>query len=168
MRVNLRWVATLFVVLISSLTLLAQDTGQITGTVHDSSGAAVANAKVTVSNRSQGIERPTVTNSTGDWLVGGLPGGTYSVTVDAPGFKKFQAKDIALRIGQKLRQDATLQVGATATEITVQGSAVAPGDPVFGPGRHGYGQGNHTVTVEWTQLHPASYSGSRREQPDRA
>src|SRR5579872_2354800 len=126
MRVNLRWVATLFVVLISSLTLLAQDTGQITGTVHDSSGAAVANAKVTVSNRSQGIERPTVTNSTGDWLVGGLPGGTYSETVDAPGFKKYQAKDIALRIGQKLRQDATLQVGATATEITVQGSAVAP------------------------------------------
>src|SRR5579864_1232634 len=126
MRVNLRWVATLFVVLISSLTMLAQDTGQITGTVHDSSGAAVANAKVTVSNRSQGIERPTVTNSTGDWLVGGLPGGTYSVTVDAPGFKKFQAKDIALRIGQKLREDATLQVGATATEITVQGTSVAP------------------------------------------
>ena len=126
MKVHVRWVATLFVVLISSLTLLAQDTGQITGTVHDSSGASVPNAKVTVSNTSQGINRPTTSNSTGDWLVGGLPGGTYSVTVDAQGFKKFQAKDIALRIGQKLRQDATLQVGATATEITVQGSAVAP------------------------------------------
>src|SRR5512146_112998 len=126
MKVHLRWVATLFVILISSLTLLAQDTGQLTGTVHDSSGAAVPNAQVTVSNTSQGINRPTVSNSTGDWLVGGLPGGVYDVTIEAPGFKKFQAKDLTLRIGQKLRQDADLQVGATATEITVQGSAVAP------------------------------------------
>src|SRR5690242_616436 len=126
MKVNLRWVAILIAVLVFSLTMLAQDTGQITGTVHDSSGASVPNAKVTVSNKSQGIVRPTTTNSGGDWLVGGLPGGTYDVSVEAPGFKKYQAKALSLRIGQKLRQDATLQVGATATEITVQGSAVAP------------------------------------------
>ncbi|HEY6936590.1 MAG TPA: carboxypeptidase regulatory-like domain-containing protein [Terriglobales bacterium] len=127
MKAHLRWVATVFAVLFClSLTLFAQDTGQLTGTVHDSSGAAVPNAKVTVSNASQGINRPTTTNSTGDWLVGGLPGGTYDVSVEAPGFKKFQTKAIALRIGQKLRQDATLQVGATATEITVQGTSVAP------------------------------------------
>src|SRR5690348_2596033 len=126
MKAHLRWVATVFAVLFFfSLTMFAQDTGQLTGTVHDSSGAAVANAKVTVSNASQGINRPTTTNSSGDWLVGGLPGGTYDVSVEAPGFKKFQTKSIALRIGQKLRQDATLQVGATATEITVQGTTVA-------------------------------------------
>jgi hypothetical protein len=126
MKARLRWFPILFGVLVFSLTMLAQDTGQITGTVHDSSGAAVVNAKVTVSNSSQGINRPTMTNSTGDWLVGGLPGGTYDVSVEAPGFKKFQTKAITLRIGQKLRQDATLQVGATATEITVQGTSVAP------------------------------------------
>ncbi len=126
MKVSLRWVATIVAVLFFSLSMLAQDTGQITGTVHDSSGAAVPNAKVTVSNKAQGIDRPTVSNSTGDWLVGGLPGGTYTVTVDAPGFKKFQATDLTLRVGQKIRQDANLQIGATATEITVQGSAVAP------------------------------------------
>ncbi|HLK32994.1 MAG TPA: carboxypeptidase regulatory-like domain-containing protein [Terriglobales bacterium] len=126
MKVRLRWIALTFFVAAFSLTMLAQDTGQITGTVHDSSGAAVANAKVTVSNTSQGIVRPTVSNSSGDWLVGGLPGGVYNVSIEAPGFKKFQAKEITLRVGQKLRQDATLEVGATATEITVQGSAVAP------------------------------------------
>ncbi len=126
MKVNLRWVAILIAVLVFSLTMLAQDTGQITGTVHDSSGASVPNATVTVSNKSQGIVRPTTTNSGGDWLVGGLPGGTYHDSVEEPALKKYQAKALALRIGQKLRQDATLQVGATATEITVQGSAVAP------------------------------------------
>ena len=58
--------------------------------------------------------------------MGGLPGGNYDLSVEAPGFKKYQAKAITVRVGQKVRQDATLQVGATATEITVQGSAVAP------------------------------------------
>ena len=126
MRIRLWWFASLLAVLAFSLTTWAQDTGQITGTVHDSSGAAVPNANVTVSNTSKGIVRPTVSNSTGDWLVGGLPGGVYDVTIEAPGFKKYMAKSLTLRIGQKLRQDAELQVGATATEITVQGSAVAP------------------------------------------
>lgn len=126
MKAHLRWVAAFFVVLtFFSLTLLAQDTGQLTGTVHDQSGASVANAQVVVSNPSQGISRPTTTNSTGDWLVGGLPGGTYDLSITAPGFKKFQAKGIILRVGQKLRADADLQVGATSTEITVQGTNVA-------------------------------------------
>ena len=125
MKVHPRWVLILLAVLTLSLTCLAQDTGQLTGTVHDSSGAAVANANVVVSNSSQGLSRPTTTNSTGDWLIGGLPGGTYDVSVSAPGFKTFQAKGIVLRVGQKLRADATMQVGATSTEITVQGTSVA-------------------------------------------
>src|SRR5690242_17257387 len=106
MKVHPRWVLILLAVLTLSLTCLAQDTCQLTGTVHDSSGAAVANANVVVSNSSQGLSRPTTTNSTGDWLIGGLPGGTYDVSVSAPGFKTFQAKGIVLRVGQKLRADA--------------------------------------------------------------
>ena len=67
----------------------AQDTGSITGTVKDPSGATVANADVVVSSADHGIDRHTVSNSSGDYNESGLPGGTYDVTVTAPGFKKF-------------------------------------------------------------------------------
>src|SRR5438270_10005203 len=110
---------------VCSLVAVGQDTGQLTGTVHDPSGAAIPNAQVVVSNASQGINRPTTTNASGDWLVGGLPGGTYDVAIAAPGFKKYQTRGVVLRVGQKSRADANMQVGATATEITVEGQNVA-------------------------------------------
>src|SRR5205085_2314955 len=83
MKARSWWFSALFALVVFSLAALAQDTGQLTGTVHDASGAAVANAQVVVSNASQGINRPTTSNSTGDWLVGGLPGGTYDVSITA-------------------------------------------------------------------------------------
>ena len=54
----------------------AQDTGSITGTVKDASGATVAGATVVVSNPDHGIDRHTVTNSAGDYNESALPGGT--------------------------------------------------------------------------------------------
>jgi len=65
----------------------AQDTGSITGTVKDPSGAAVANAAVVVASFDHGINRHTVTNSSGDYNESALPGGTYDVFVTATGFK---------------------------------------------------------------------------------
>jgi hypothetical protein len=50
---------------------LSQDTGQLTGTVKDPSGANVAKAQVTVSNSEKGINRVTQTNSDGEYVVGG-------------------------------------------------------------------------------------------------
>src|SRR3981081_515013 len=66
----------------------AQDTGSITGTVKDPSGAAVANADVVVTSPDHGIDRHTSSNSSGDYNESGLPGGTYDLIVTAPGFKK--------------------------------------------------------------------------------
>ena len=73
----------------------AQDTGSITGTVKDPSGAAVANADVVVTSPDHGIDRHTTSNSSGDYNESGLPGGTYDVIVTATGFKKYQAKAAA-------------------------------------------------------------------------
>ena len=103
----------------------AQDTGSITGTVKDPSGAAIANAAVTVSSSAHGIDRQTATNSTGDYNVSGLPGGTYDVVVTASGFKKYQAKGVKLNVAEKARVDISLQVGASTTEIIVEGVNVA-------------------------------------------
>src|SRR5439155_14419677 len=108
-----------------SASLLAQDTASITGTVTDPSGAAVKDAQVVVSSPDRGLDRTTTTNDSGDLLVAGLPPGAVNVTVTAAGFKKYQAQGVILRVGQKARSDVTLQVGATNTEVTVEGSSVA-------------------------------------------
>src|SRR5258708_9430298 len=103
----------------------AQDTGSITGTIKDPSGAAVPNAAVVVTSPEHGINRHTVTNSTGEYSASALPGGTYDVIVSAAGFKKFQAKGVVLDLAQKARVDVTMQVGSISTEVVVEGTNVA-------------------------------------------
>ncbi len=116
------------VVLVSVLyipALFAQDTASITGTVTDSTGAAVPGAQVTVANADKGINRTTTTNDTGDYLAAGLPVGAVNLTVSAQGFKKFQATGVILRVAEKARVDVSLQVGAASTEVTVEGTSIA-------------------------------------------
>ncbi len=115
--------ALLFVAL--CLAASAQDTGSITGTVKDPSGAAVPNADVVVTNPDHGIDRHTASNSGGDYNESALPGGTYDVIVTAPGFKKYQAKGVKLDVAQKARVDVALQLGAVSEVLEVQGTQVA-------------------------------------------
>jgi hypothetical protein len=108
-----------------SLAALAQDTASITGNVTDPSGAALAGAQVTLSSPERGINRSSQTNESGGYLFGAVPGGSYDLTVTAPGFKKYQAKSVKLEVGQKARADVALQVGAENTTVEVEGSSVA-------------------------------------------
>ncbi len=71
------------------------------------------------------MSQKVTTNSNGDFLVAGLPAGHYDLTIAAQGFKKYAANGVVLRVGQKARVDATLQVGELSTEVTVAGEAVA-------------------------------------------
>src|SRR5712671_7088151 len=103
----------------------AQDTGSITGTVKDPSGAAVPNADVVVTNPDHGINRHTTSNAGGDYNESALPGGTYDLIVTAPGFKKDQAKGVKLDVAQKARVDVALQLGAVSEVLEVQGTQVA-------------------------------------------
>jgi len=105
--------------------LWAQDTASVTGSVKDTSGAAVPNATVVLESKDRGINRTTTTNGDGDYLLPVLPIGTYDLSIAAQGFKKYEARGVILRVAQKARIDATLQVGAANTEVTVQGADVA-------------------------------------------
>ena len=100
-------------------------TGSITGTVKDPSGAAIAGATVVVSSPDKGINREMQTNSSGDYNQSGLNQGVYDIIVTANGFKKYQAKAVKLDVAEKARVDVTLQVGAATTEVIVEGSNVA-------------------------------------------
>src|ERR1051326_3356494 len=104
---------------------LAQDTGYISGTVVDKSGAAVAGADVTVTNTTGNLTRTTTTNADGAYTVAGLPGGHYNLSVSAKGFSKYTSQNIKLDVAEKARIDVTLTVGAMSEEITVTGEAAA-------------------------------------------
>jgi hypothetical protein len=125
MKLHFRCALAIASIFLCSLFTFGQDTTSITGTVTDSTGAAVPNAEVVVSNPDRGINRVTTTNASGDFLVAGLPVGTIDLSVSVTGFKKYVAKGIVLSVGEKARHDISLQVGATNTEVTVTGDNVA-------------------------------------------
>jgi hypothetical protein len=102
-----------------------QDTGYISGTVIDKSGAAVVGAEVVLTNTAGSITRSTPTNNDGAYTIAGLPGDTYNLSVSAKGFQKYTAQNIRLNVAEKARVDVTLTVGAMSEEITVTGESVA-------------------------------------------
>src|SRR6185437_10585872 len=77
----------LSVLLVSSLALAQRDLGTITGSIIDATGAAVPNAKVTITNTATGVSYDTVTTSAGAYTRPAINPGTYTVTVEAPGFQ---------------------------------------------------------------------------------
>src|ERR1700724_4783156 len=92
MKLHHVMLATGLLIVALCLAASAQDTGSITGTVKDPSGAAVANANVVVTSPEHGIDRHTTSNSSGDYKEFGLAGGTYDIIANAQGFKTYQAK----------------------------------------------------------------------------
>jgi hypothetical protein len=65
------------------------DRGTVTGTVADPQGGVVPQAKVGVRNAQTGSQYETVTTPTGNYSLGQLPAGTYDLSVEYAGFKKF-------------------------------------------------------------------------------
>lgn len=111
--------------LVVALSALAQsDLGTIQGFVKDQSGAVVPKAKVTVHNQT-GLERETFSNDSGYYTVTNVPPGLYFMTVEAPGFKKFESKDNKLDPSASLGLDATLTIGSAAETIEVTASSQA-------------------------------------------
>lgn len=103
----------------------AQDTGYISGTVTDKSGAAVAGAEVVLSSSAGGLTRTTTTNADGAYVVSGLPGGTYDIVVTAKGFQKYSAQRVVLDVAAKVRVDVQMTVGAVNEEVVVTGESLA-------------------------------------------
>jgi hypothetical protein len=110
---------TLFTLVLLAANAVAHNSGSITGTVRDATGAVVPGAQVVLSDSQKGISLKTTTNSGGDYLIAGLPTGTFDLTITSNGFQKYEATGIILQVAQKARVDAVLQLGAVTSEITV-------------------------------------------------
>ena len=77
-------------------------TGAITGTVVDSTGAVVADGKVTVTNEATGAERSLTTTNSGVFIFTSLPPTTYSVKVEKVGFRPLTRTGLTLTSGDRL------------------------------------------------------------------
>jgi len=106
-----------------SLHAFAQE-GTIVGTVTDSSGAAVPNATVTLTNTETGLSREIKTNPTGEYVVPGLHIGHYVVKAVASGFKTAEKTGLVLNVGDRARVDFPMQVGGTTESVTVEAAAI--------------------------------------------
>jgi hypothetical protein len=103
--------------------LLAQTTGDIRGIVKDPSGAVVPGAKVTASIANSGIERKATSTDDGEFTIPTVPVGTYSVRVEATGFKAFQQDNVIVDIGHVAQVTASLQLGESTQVVTAEASA---------------------------------------------
>jgi hypothetical protein len=94
-------------------------TADLRGTVKDPSGAAVANATITIRDNAKGFSRTTTSNSSGEYVLTLVPPGKYDFTAEASGFGKYEAKQIQLTVGQQAEYPVNLKVAAQSSDITV-------------------------------------------------
>ncbi len=97
-------------------------TGTLQGQVRDATGAAVPEAKVTVTNIRTGVSNELQTNPEGRYVVPFLLPGDYQIAVEKPGFKRFTQSGIKLDVQQVRTIDVELAVGDVATTVEVQGA----------------------------------------------
>ncbi len=117
-------------VLISTSLLLMQrvapaqtTTGSIVGSVTDTSGGVVSNANVTVTNANTGLAVKTTTDSSGNYAVTTLPVGSYTVAVEAPGFKRAVNTGITVNVQDRIGVNIALELGQVTETVEVTGAA---------------------------------------------
>jgi len=104
--------------------LSAQDfRATLTGAITDASGAAVPAAMVTVKNVSTNETNTTRSNESGNFTLGYLRPGDYTVSVEAQGFKRLERSNVNLVVGQTANLSVQLDIGSTADQVTVTGEA---------------------------------------------
>ncbi|MCU1223512.1 MAG: hypothetical protein JWQ42_1605 [Edaphobacter sp.] len=106
--------------------LLAQTTtADVVGNVTDASGAVIPNATVELTNMETHETRTDTSGSSGEFTFTLLKPSRYSLTVTAPGFKKFQISSFDVAAGDRAREDSHLMIGTEGETVTVEATAPA-------------------------------------------
>jgi hypothetical protein len=98
-------------------------TASLGGSVRDSSGAAIVDARVLARNTDTGFTQSVVTDMAGSFLFSRLTVGSYELRVEKQGFTTYVQSGIQLTVDRMATQNVTLQVGAVNEQVTVQGEA---------------------------------------------
>ena len=115
--------AALLVLSLIAVPASAQEAGTILGVVKDSSGGAVPQAKITITNTDTNETREVTTGDDGAFRVPALRPGHYSVKVEKEGFKTSTQTALTLDVAQQLVVNPSLEVGSSTQEVTVTGEA---------------------------------------------
>src|SRR5438874_12462217 len=91
----------------------------VQGHVIDESGAALPGVTVVVTHQGSGVFRQAVSNPDGSYYVSGIVPGTYRITAELSGFRKYERSDVTLQIGNTATLDITLAVGGLEENVTV-------------------------------------------------
>lgn len=139
------------------LSIAAQGTtSRFTGTVTDSSGAAVAGATVTLTNEGTNTSLITQTRESGAYVFDLIQIGSYEISVEKEGFKKFVSRRNVVNVNQPATVNIALEVGAVSETVTVQNSVEEVQTST---------SGNIGSTVEQKTLENLPIVGSRGRNP---
>src|SRR5277367_3177831 len=115
----------IFLGILSAPPVLRAQTAKVTGTVLDTSGAAVVAVTVTATNAATSNERSTTSTDTGAYTIPSLPPGIYNFSFTKAGFKVARFAQITLTVDQTMTLDAKLEVGAVSSTVEVAAANVA-------------------------------------------
>src|SRR5215813_7435195 len=120
----IRFLALAIFLAVSGLAAFGQGgaTAPLSGLVLDQGGAAVSGAVVIVKNNATGAESNVTTAGNGTYTVPALGAGVYTVTVEAPGFKKAVLQEVKIDVGVAATANVTLEIGATSESVVVEGA----------------------------------------------
>lgn len=96
-----------------------QGTTEVRGQVIDAQGAVLPGVTVTVRNQNTGMFRETITTADGAYFVSGLVPGTYELSAELQGFKKFSRRDLTLELGKTATVEVSLEVGSLSETVNV-------------------------------------------------
>lgn len=114
------FLALTLLVPLAALHLAAQSrAGKTNGSIHDPSGAGIANATIVMSNHDANTIDMTTTDREGNFSFTGLPTGKYELQVYKPGFQTYRQPDVSLDAGRDFTEVFTLEVGAITEHVMV-------------------------------------------------
>ena len=123
MRNRIRYFLSVVVLLaLANFAFGQAETGTISGTVTDSTGAVIGGATITAQNVGTGLTRTTKSTANGSYTILNVPPATYTVTVENPAFETLK-QTVDVTVGGRATVDASLKVGTTGTVIEVTAEA---------------------------------------------
>ena len=131
--------------------------GEISGTVTDPAGAAIANAAVSVTNRGTGFRQTGTTGDSGLYRFNLLPLGTYDLEVQAPGFAPGKRSGIEVNAGATVTVNLPMQIAGSTTQVEVTASWYTHRSGQDGPWNHARQQRDWQFApglAKPLQLHP--------------